>query len=121
MRIAAVQMDVKLGAIAANLASIGSRLSDAAREGAKLVVFPECILTGYGYESRDAIRKVAEPLPGPSTDRLAKECERFGTWAVYGLLEAAPDGKLFNTAAGFYVPMIVTPEFLVSEATERVI
>jgi hypothetical protein len=27
---------------------------------------------------------------------------------------------LFNTAAGFYVPMIVTPEFLVSEATERI-
>ena len=27
--------------------------------------------------------------------------------------------KLFNTAAGFYVPMIVTPEFLVSEATEK--
>jgi predicted nucleic acid-binding protein len=28
--------------------------------------------------------------------------------------------RLFNTAAGFYVPMIVTPEFLVSEATEGV-
>ena len=28
--------------------------------------------------------------------------------------------RLFNTAAGFYVPMIVTPEFLVSEATEQV-
>ena len=28
--------------------------------------------------------------------------------------------RLFNTAAGFYVPMIVTPEFLVSESTERV-
>jgi predicted nucleic acid-binding protein len=28
--------------------------------------------------------------------------------------------RLFNTAAGFYVPMIVTPEFLVSEATEIV-
>lgn len=28
--------------------------------------------------------------------------------------------RLFNTAAGFYVPMIVTPEFLVSEATERI-
>jgi len=27
---------------------------------------------------------------------------------------------LFITAAGFYVPMIVTPEFLVSEATEKV-
>ena len=28
--------------------------------------------------------------------------------------------RLFNTAAGFYVPMIITPEFLVSEATESV-
>jgi len=28
--------------------------------------------------------------------------------------------RLFNTAAGFFVPMIVTPEFLVSEATEVV-
>ena len=27
--------------------------------------------------------------------------------------------KLFNTAAGFFVPMIVTPEFLISEITER--
>lgn len=27
--------------------------------------------------------------------------------------------RLFNTAAGFFVPMIVTPEFLVSEGTER--
>lgn len=26
--------------------------------------------------------------------------------------------RLFNTAAGFFVPMIVTPEFLVSETTE---
>jgi predicted nucleic acid-binding protein len=28
--------------------------------------------------------------------------------------------RLFNTAAGFFVPMIVTPEFLVSEATEKI-
>jgi predicted nucleic acid-binding protein len=27
--------------------------------------------------------------------------------------------RLFNTAAGFFVPMIVTPEFLVSESTEK--
>ena len=27
--------------------------------------------------------------------------------------------RLFNTAAGFYVPQIVTPEFLVSEMTEK--
>ena len=27
--------------------------------------------------------------------------------------------RLFNTAAGFFVPQIVTPEFLVSEMTEK--
>jgi hypothetical protein len=27
--------------------------------------------------------------------------------------------RLFNTAAGVFVPMIVTPEFLVSESTEK--
>ena len=27
--------------------------------------------------------------------------------------------RLFNTAAGFFVPQIVTPEFLVSDGTER--
>jgi predicted nucleic acid-binding protein len=27
--------------------------------------------------------------------------------------------RLFNTAAGFFIPMIITPEFLVSEATDR--
>ena len=27
--------------------------------------------------------------------------------------------RLFNTAAGFFVPQIVTPEFLVSEVTEK--
>lgn len=27
--------------------------------------------------------------------------------------------RLFNTAAGFFVPMIVTPEFLVSELSEK--
>ncbi len=27
--------------------------------------------------------------------------------------------RLFNTTAGFFTPVIVTPEFLVSEATER--
>jgi predicted nucleic acid-binding protein len=28
--------------------------------------------------------------------------------------------RLFNTTAGFFVPMIVTPEFLVSESTELI-
>jgi predicted amidohydrolase len=92
-------MDCTLGDSQTNLASISSKLSRAADRGARLVVFPECALTGYGFESRDALSRVAEPLPGPSTDRLARECHRLKVWAVYGLIEAAPDGKLYNACA----------------------
>jgi predicted amidohydrolase len=97
--VAGVQMDCALGNPSANLAAVSRKLEDAAARGAKLVVFPECVLTGYGFDSRDAVRRAAEPLPGPSTDRLARECARLKVWAVYGLIESAPDGKLYNSCA----------------------
>lgn len=97
--IAGVQMGCTLGDAAANLASIRSRLAAAADRGARLILFPECILTGYGFDSRAEVRAVAEPVPGPSTDAIAKDCNRLGVWAVFGLLEAAPDDKLYNSCA----------------------
>jgi 5-aminopentanamidase len=97
--VAGVQMNCALGDIAANRAAIIANLHRAADRGARLVVFPECILTGYGFGSRAEARAVAEPLPGPSTDAIAAACAKLGVWAVFGMLEAAPDGKLFNASA----------------------
>ncbi len=97
--VAGVQMDCALGSPTANLEAMAAKLARAAERGAHLVVFPECALTGYGFESREAVRAVAEPLPGPSTDRLARDCERLKTWAVFGLIESAPGGQLFNACA----------------------
>src|SRR5262245_12370235 len=97
--VAGVQMDCRLGDIAVNRAALIAKLHAAADRGAKLVVFPECILTGYGFDSREQARAVAEPLPGPSTDAIARECAKLGVWAVFGMLESAPGGKLFNACA----------------------
>lgn len=83
----------------ANLAHLLGRLEAAAARGAHLVVFPECILTGYGFDSREQVRAVAEPLPGPSTEAVAAVCRRLGVWCVYGLIEADSAGRLFNAAA----------------------
>jgi 5-aminopentanamidase len=95
IRIAAVQMDPKIGEIPDNLDVIVSRLKEAAEDGARLVVFPECALTGYGFESRAEARPFAETADGPSAQRLAKSCQALGVWAVYGFLES--DGEtLFN-------------------------
>jgi predicted amidohydrolase len=62
------------------------------------VIFPECILSGYGFGSRSEAIPHAEALPGPSTETLASDCRRLNVWTVVGLLER--DGnRLFNAAA----------------------
>ncbi len=97
--VAGVQMNCTLGDIHANRTAIVAKLHEAAARGAKLVVFPECILTGYGFNSRAEACAVAEPLPGPSTHFVADACAKLGVWAVFGLLESTADGKLFNACA----------------------
>lgn len=97
--VAGVQMDCALGDKRANLAAMTRKLGEATDRGAKLVVFPECALTGYGFASREEARAAAEPLPGPATDEMARLCARRGVWAVFGMLEAAAGGKLFNACA----------------------
>jgi predicted amidohydrolase len=97
-KIAAVQMDCRLGGNAANLESIRAKLRKAAGDGARLVVFPECILSGYGFTSRGAVVSVAEELPGPSVNAIAEDCAELGVYCVFGLFEKA-GGKVFNACA----------------------
>ena len=107
IRIAGVQMEPKLGEGERNLSVVLARLEEAARVGARLVVFPECALGGYCFESLEEAREHAEPLPGPSSRRIAESCAQRGVFAVYGLLER--DGeRIFNAAA------LVGPEGLVA-------
>lgn len=94
-KIAAVQMDCTFADTARNLEAIRSRLREAQQNGARLVIFPECALPGYCFESKAEALPHAEPIPGPSTQLLAKDCAELNTWAVVGLLEKAGD-QLFN-------------------------
>ncbi len=97
IRVAAVQMEPRIGEVDANLKAILRRFREATAAGARLVVFPECALTGYGFESRDEAMSHAEPIPGPSTRELAAACAEAGAFAVLGLLERDGDG-LYNVA-----------------------
>lgn len=98
MKIAGVQMDVIFGDREANVVRIAERLRETAHAGARLTVFPECAVPGYCFDSLDEGREHAEPIPGPSTLRLADTCRELSTYAVVGLLES--DGeRLFNAAA----------------------
>jgi 5-aminopentanamidase len=97
-KIAAVQMDCRLDDKAYNLALIRKRLREAAGQGARLVVFPECALTGYAFESREEAWPHAESVPGPSTEIVAGDCRELGVSAIWGLLEREGQ-RLFNACA----------------------
>jgi predicted amidohydrolase len=100
-------MDIQLGEVAANRGAMLGRLEAAATRGARLVVFPECALTGYGFASRVEAQRYAEPVPGPTIARFHDECSRRGVYAVFGLLERDGD-RLYNACA------LVGPEGLVA-------
>lgn len=97
-RVAAVQMNPRIGEIEANRATILARIDEATRAGATLVVFPECALTGYGFHDRDEAMPYAEPIPGPSLLAIAAACARAGAFAVVGMLER-DGGRLYNACA----------------------
>jgi len=103
MKAAAVQMDVKIFAKEHNLHQILSRLEQAAKAGAKLVVFPECALSGYCFVSLEEAAPVAEEVPGPSTEKILAAARRWECTVVVGLLERAGE-QIFNAAA------VVTPQ-----------
>src|SRR5690349_16244738 len=97
-KIAGVQMDCRLGDKAVNLDVMRRRLCEAAAQGARLVAFPECALTGYSFDSKEDAWPHAETLPGPATERLVADCRELGVWAAFGLLERDGD-RLFNACA----------------------
>ena len=95
MRVAAVQMDPKLGRIEANLDRILDRIAHAAGEGARLVVFPECALSGYGFGSREEGLAHSVVVDSAPVGRVTSACRLHGCFCVFGLLER--DGsRLFN-------------------------
>jgi predicted amidohydrolase len=96
--VAAVQSDVRLGDRDANLAALLRRLHAAADRGARLIVFPECTLSGYGLVGRQRVDAHAEPVPGPATAAVAAVSRERGVFAAFGLLEKA-GAKVFNACA----------------------
>ena len=67
-KVAAVQTDVRIGEVEANLAHVIDRLHAAAGQGARLAVFTECALSGYCYRSKEEAWPAARP--GAESSRL---------------------------------------------------
>jgi predicted amidohydrolase len=94
--VAGIQMDIKLGDNAGNVARMIAQLDDPQVASAKVVVFPECAVSGYCFDSREEAWQHSEPIPGPSTDALLAAARSRDKYLVFGMLERNGD-DLFNS------------------------
>lgn len=108
VKIAGLQMEPKISDKKANLARCLELIKLTAKEGARLIVFPECALTGYCFNSREEALPLAEPILGSSTEKLLTTCVELNVYVVIGLLESDGD-KCYNTA------VLLGPEGLVGK------
>ncbi|MBS0214486.1 MAG: carbon-nitrogen hydrolase [Proteobacteria bacterium] len=90
------------GDAAANLAVIEERVAEAARQGAKLVLLQE-LHNGPYFCQHESVHEfdLAEPIPGPSTERLGKLARQHGVVLVSSLFEKRATGLYHNTAVVF--------------------
>ncbi len=95
MQVALLQTHPELGAVERNLAHIRTQLS---RQPADLWILPELATTGYLFADRDELARLAEPIPGPSTEALVRRCAELGTTLVVGIAERF-GRALYNSAA----------------------
>lgn len=95
VKVAGVQMEPKILMKGRNLEKCLSLMRTAAENGAKLLIFPECSLTGYCFSSLDEALPIAESVPGPCTEAITRMCKELGVYAVVGLLEK-DEKKIYN-------------------------
>ena len=99
MIIAAVQCDFQIGHVAANVQAVLHRLEVAAANDARLVVFPECALSGYCFDSREEAfgSSVLVSDQDESLKPIIAACRKYNIYTIVGLLERDGD-RLFNAA-----------------------
>src|ERR1700723_4758078 len=85
-----------------NLEKALSRAADAAGRGAKVVCLPELFQTQYFCQREDhSLFDLAEPIPGPTTEKLSAAARKNGVVVIASLFEKRAAGVYHKTAAIF--------------------
>jgi N-carbamoylputrescine amidase len=83
-----------------NLDKAAARVEEAARLGAEVVCLPELFRSRYFCQREDAaLFDLAEPVPGPSTERLSAAARAAGVAVVVPVFERRAAGLYHNSAA----------------------
>ncbi|MDD3446943.1 MAG: carbon-nitrogen hydrolase, partial [Zavarzinia sp.] len=97
MRIAVFQGPRGARGKAAVIARLDTAAEEAAAQGARLLVAPEMILSGYNI-GRDAALAAAEDPDGPSARAISDIARRHGIAIAYGYPERGAGDTVYNAA-----------------------
>jgi beta-ureidopropionase len=83
-----------------NLTRILGAMTEAKAGGADLIAFPEVILDRFFPQHKDDAEAfaLAEPIPGPTGDRIAARARELGLVTVFNLYELDPGGRRFDSS-----------------------
>ena len=75
-------------------------IAEAAQNGANIICTQELCFTPYFCNDQDPAKfDLAEPVPGPVTERFARLAEQYGVVLILSLFEHRAPGICHNTAA----------------------
>src|SRR6476661_7503202 len=99
LKIATAQFEHKSGDKEYNLGVIDSLSGKAAAEGAKIICFHECSVSGYTFArhlSKEQMLELAEPIPGPTVKRLQQIAAKHGIAIVASFFEKDTNDKIYK-------------------------
>ncbi|NTE03137.1 nitrilase [Agrobacterium tumefaciens] len=100
LKIATAQFENASGDKKYNLAIIESMVQEASAEGAEVIAFHECSVTGYTFArklDREALLSISELIPdGPSVQYLISLAKRYSITILAGLFEKDERDNLFK-------------------------
>jgi predicted amidohydrolase len=102
-RAAAVQTLARLGDYDHNIKLATDYVEQAVRQGCELIVFPECMDTGYLFDSAEHARELAETVTdGPFVKALSALAAKHKVYIASGITEWDPAReKIFNSGVMF--------------------
>lgn len=104
VRVATVHFAPVLGDVTGNRAALVALSTEAAQNGAKIIVNTEMATSGYSYFSRAELSGVAETVPGPTTDALGAVAKQYGAYIAVGMPEYDPALNSYFNAAVLIAP-----------------
>ena len=95
VKVAVIQMEPHVGETERNLQLCLQYVSEAADNGAQLIVLPELCVSGYVFANREEAFSLSEPVPeGPSSQAFLKLAMERKVYIYAGLNENCGDRLL---------------------------